>query len=68
MADNMQADPFNLSLRKFLKHLGVTSQRAIEQLVDREGLGRKGKLAVRAVITVEGMDFEHIVEGEIELG
>ena len=27
-----------------------------------------GKLAVRAVLTAEGTDLEHIVEGEIDLG
>jgi hypothetical protein len=30
MSKNMDADPFNISLRKFLKQVGVTSQRAIE--------------------------------------
>ena len=68
MTENMQADPFNLSLRKFLKQVGVTSQHAIERLVDRKSLRNKGKLTVRAVITVKGTDLEHVVEGEIDLG
>ena len=68
MTENMDADPFNISLRKFLKQVGVTSQRAIEEAVERNGLRGKGKLTVRAVITAEGTDLHHVVEGEIDLG
>ena len=68
MTQSMEADPFNLSLRKFLKQVGVTSQHAIEQLVGRNGLRDKGKLTVRAVITAKGTDLKHVVEGEIDLG
>lgn len=68
MTQSMEADPFNLSLRKFLKQVGVTSQHAIEQLVDRNGLRDKGKLTVRVVITAKGTDLKHVVEGEIDLG
>jgi hypothetical protein len=64
----MDADPFNISLRKFLKQVGVTSQRAIEDAVAKEGLKGRGRLTVRAVITAEGTDLHHVVEGEIDLG
>lgn len=65
---NMQTDPFNISLRKFLKQVGVTSQRAIEEAVETHRLTHKGKLTVRAVITAEGTDLHHVVEGDIDLG
>jgi hypothetical protein len=68
MAENMDTDPFNISMRKFLKQVGVTSQRAIEQAVEQRGLRGKGKLTVRAVITADGTDLNHVVEGEIDLG
>ena len=68
MAENMQADPFNISLRKFLKQVGVTSQQAIEKAVEEAGLKGKGRLTVKAVITAEGAPLHHIVEGEIDLG
>jgi hypothetical protein len=68
MTENMEADPFNLSLRKYLKQLGITSQRAIEETVERNGLKGKGKLTIRTVVTVEGTDLHHVVEGEIDLG
>ena len=68
MTENMEADPFNISLRKFLKQVGVTSQHAIERTVETGGLRGEGKLTVRAVITAEGTDLVHVVEGEIDLG
>jgi len=58
---------FNISLRKYLKEVGVTSQQAIEQLVREENLAGKGKLKVKMVLTGEGTDLKHVVEGEIEL-
>ena len=64
----MEADPFNISMRKFLKQVGVTSQRAIEEAVEKGGLRGKGKLVVRAVVTAEGTGLNHVVEGEIDLG
>ncbi len=60
-------EKFNMSMRKFLKQVGVTSQQAIEALVREKGLAR-GSLKVRTVTTVEGQEFEHVVEGRIDLG
>jgi hypothetical protein len=56
---------FNISMRKYLKEVGVTSQQAIEQVVRDENL--KGKLKVKMVLTGEGTDLNHVVEGEIDL-
>ncbi len=67
MTENMDADPFNISLRKFLKQVGVTSQHAIERTVENGGLRGGGRLTVRAVVTAEGTDLVHVVEGEIDL-
>ena len=63
----MDEDKFNISLRKFLKQVGVTSQREIERVV-REGNAGKGKLKVKVVLTPAGRDLNHVVEGEIDLG
>ena len=68
MPENMEADPFNISLRKFLKQVGVTSQRAIEEAVADARLSGMGKLTVRAVVTAEGTSLHHVVQGEIDLG
>ena len=61
-----EEDQFNMSVRRFLKHLGVTSQQEIERFV-RERRLIAGKLKVHAVLSAEGTDLNHVVEGEIEL-
>jgi hypothetical protein len=68
----MNEDAFNASLRKFLKRVGITSQREIEKAV-REGIaaGRiKGheKLAAKIVLTLDGVGLSHEVTDDIELG
>ncbi|RVJ83420.1 DUF6494 family protein [Sinorhizobium medicae] len=68
MVTNMETDPFNVSMRKFLKQVGVTSQQAIEKAVEQKGLKGQGKLVVKAVITSEAAGLSHVVEGEIDLG
>ena len=64
----MNEDTFNMSLRKFLKQVGVTSQQQIEKTVREGGIGDRRMLKVKMVLTAEGTDLEHVVEGEIELG
>ncbi len=68
----MNEDVFNTSVRKFLKQVGVTSQREIEKAV-REAIasGRlKGseKLPAKMVLTVGGVALSFTVDGELELG
>ena len=62
----MEENHFNMSMRKFLKQVGVTSQQEIERVVRDNHLTR-GKLKVKAVLTAEGTDLNHVVEGEIDL-
>jgi len=64
----MENERFNMSLRKYLKHMGVTSQQEIERVVREQGLEGKGKLKVRMVLTAEGTDLRHAVDGETDLG
>ncbi len=67
----MDDDAFNLSVRKFLKQLGITSQREIElavrDLLEEGRLKGDESLPARATVTVEGLDREIVVEGEIKL-
>jgi hypothetical protein len=63
----MDEDKFNMSLRKFLKHVGVTSQREIERVVRAKG-DAQGKLKVKMVLTASGTDLNHVIEQEIDLG
>jgi len=62
----MDQEKFNLSMRKFLKQVGVTSQQQIEEAVRNGNLG-SGPLKVKVVLTAEGTDLKHVVEGEIDL-
>jgi hypothetical protein len=68
----MNEDVFNASLRKFLKKVGITSQREIEKAV-RDGLAGghlKGheKLPAKMVLTLGGVSLTHEIDDEIELG
>ncbi|SOE18433.1 hypothetical protein SAMN05877838_3357 [Hoeflea halophila] len=62
----MSDETFNLSMRKFLKQVGVTSQQKIEELV-RSGAAGNGPLKLKMVLTAEGTDMHHVVAGEVEL-
>jgi hypothetical protein len=67
----MTDETFNMSMRKFLKTVGVTSQQQIEDAVRaarRAGALGPGPVRARMVLTLEGLDMEHVVEGEIALG
>jgi hypothetical protein len=63
-------DAFNMSMRKFLKRVGVTSQQQIEEAMraarDGGSLGN-GPLNARVLLTVPELELEHVVEGEITL-
>jgi hypothetical protein len=63
----MNEETFNMSLRKYLTRVGVTSQQAIERHVREHG-DASGRLQVRTVLTIGGHDMQHVVEGEIDLG
>ena len=67
----MDEDVFNMEVRKFLKKVGITSQREIEQAV-RDGL-ESGKLTgketlkAKVRLTIETLGVSSDVEGEISL-
>ena len=67
----MDEDAFNMSLRKFLKKLGVTSQREIETAVRSqlaEGRLRGDEsLPVTATVRIDGLDADVVVTGSIAL-
>jgi 16S rRNA U516 pseudouridylate synthase RsuA-like enzyme len=63
----MNEERFNMSLRKFLKQVGVTSQREIERVVREGEASGRGELKVKIVLTADGTDLNHVVEGTIEL-
>lgn len=60
------SEDFNMSMRKFLKQVGVTSQQAIEQAMRDAGETTGKTFEAKMVLTVEGIDLEHVVTGKIE--
>ncbi len=64
----MESEEFNRSLRRFLKEVGVSSQKEIERIVREQNLADKGKLKVKMVLTALNADLNHVVNGEIDLG
>ncbi len=67
----MDEDALNQSIRKFLKTVGVNSQREIEQAVARavaEGaVGDQATFPARMRLEVPGLKLEVSFEGEIRL-
>ena len=61
------SEQFNMSMRKFLKQVGVTSQQEIENLVREADLAGRTSLQVKMVLTAEGTGLNHVVEGDIDL-
>jgi hypothetical protein len=63
----MDEDRFNMAIRKFLKEVGVTSQREIERVV-REGAAQGRSLRLRMTLTSEDAPaLKHVVETTIDL-
>ncbi len=63
----MDEDRFNMELRKFLKQVGVTSQREIEK-VARERAGGARVLRLRMALTSpDAAGLDHVVEAELPL-
>ncbi len=67
----MNEDNFNMAVRKFLKVVGVTSQREIEKAV-REGIDSgalKGDetLKARVRLEIDGLPLDVAIDGDIAL-
>jgi len=67
----MDADVFNMSIRKFLKTVGVHSQHEIEQAITKaiESGKLKGNEALPAkmVLTIDGVGLNVSFDGEVQL-
>ena len=67
----MDDEVFNMSVRKFLKQVGVTSQREIETAVREQlasgALSGDEVLDVEARVSVRGLPHETVITGTISL-
>lgn len=67
----MNEEVLNASLRKFLKTVGVTSQREIEKAiraaVDEGRIEGNAVLPAQMVLTIDGVGLSYKIDGTIEL-
>jgi hypothetical protein len=68
----MNEDTFNMEVRKFLKVVGITSQREIELAV-RKALGsgtlkHNSTLEAKVVLSIPSLGLEHHIDGKIKTG
>jgi uncharacterized protein DUF6494 len=67
----MNEDTLNLEIRKFLKRVGITSQREIEkavrQRIEAGNLKGNERLPVKMILEVGELGLCHTIEGEIAL-
>jgi hypothetical protein len=67
----MDEDRFNIAVRKFLKEVGVTSQREIEKAVrdalDSGRLAGNETLEAHMSLTIGALGLTHSVDGRIAL-
>lgn len=67
---NLDHENFNISMRKFLKKVGVTSQQKIEEAV-RKGIENNlietNKIKVKVKLEIKELDLNHEIDGEIIL-
>ena len=56
----MSDDEVTMSIRKFLKKVGITSQQEIEKVYSGTG-----KVKVKMVLSSKELNLEHVIEGEI---
>ncbi|MBO6884428.1 MAG: hypothetical protein JJ869_12735 [Marivita sp.] len=59
------SDDFNMSMRKFLKQVGVTSQQAIEEAMRNADTSGKS-FEAKVILTIDGLELEHVVTGTIK--
>ncbi|MGH7058562.1 MAG: DUF6494 family protein [Acetobacteraceae bacterium] len=68
----MDEDKFNMAVRKYLKVVGVTSQREIENAVHAavKSGHLKGHEKLKATMTLEigAIKLAHVIPGEIDIG
>ena len=67
----MDDDQFNINIRKYLKKVGITSQREIENAVrsalDSKAMSGDETLDVKVRLTIGALDLSVDIDGEIGL-
>jgi len=65
---NLDHEKFNISMRKFLKKVGVTSQQKIEEAVRigiENNLMKTNQIEVKVKLEIKELELNHEISGEI---
>ena len=69
---NIDQDRLNVAIRKFLKVVGITSQREIEKAVrdaaESGSLPDAAKLKAKMTLSIPALGLEHVIDHEIDTG
>ena len=67
----MNEDNLNMEIRKFLKNVGISSQRIIENIIyesEKKGLIKSGDVVkIEMKLSINSLNTENIIKGEINL-
>ncbi len=67
----MNEEKLNISIRKFLKNVGINSQRLIEDnvrdLVKNGEITTSKKIKIKATISCEELNLSNSIDGEIDI-
>ena len=63
----MNEEKLNISIRKFLKNVGITSQRKIEEKIRDNSPNSTKKIKISANLVSDELDLNEKIEGEIDI-
>ena len=63
----MNEEKLNISIRKFLKNVGITSQRRIEEKIRENSPNLTKKIKIAAILVSEELDLNEKIDGEIDI-
>jgi hypothetical protein len=70
--NSIDEDRLNVTIRKFLKAVGITSQREIEKAVreaaEAGSLPESGKLPATMTLSIPALGLTHVIDHEIDTG
>jgi len=63
----MNEEKLNISIRKFLKNVGITSQRKIEEKIRESNPNSSKKIKISVNLESDELDLNEKIEGEIDI-
>jgi|TARA_B100000401_G_C52417498_1_gene536519 hypothetical protein len=63
----MNEEKLNISIRKFLKNVGITSQRKIEEKIRESNPNSSKKIKISVNLVSDELNLNEKIEGEIDI-